>query len=78
MAYGNYKLLFRNRGPSRLWAGVFAEVLPACAQLTQQGGNLVGTGAVGNPAQGLSVALSADGTMAIEGGPTDNSSTGAG
>jgi hypothetical protein len=38
----------------------------------QQGNNLVGTGAVGNACQGMSVALSADGNTAILGGPGDN------
>src|SRR6266853_1474212 len=38
---------------------------------TQQGDKLVGSGAVGHPAQGRSVALSADGNTAIVGGPTD-------
>ncbi len=46
---------------------------------TQQSGKLVGTGAVGPlPAsQGASVALSADGNTAIEGGIWDNSGAGA-
>jgi hypothetical protein len=45
---------------------------------TQQGGKLVGTGAVGNAEQGgPSVALSADGNTAIVGGFADNSFTGA-
>ena len=35
---------------------------------TQQGSKLVGAGAVGNAAQGVSVALSADGNTAIVGG----------
>jgi hypothetical protein len=39
---------------------------------TQQGGKLVGSGAVGKSAQGSSVALSADGNLAIVGGPYDN------
>ena len=43
---------------------------------TQQGSKLVGTGAVGNAAQGTSVALSADGRTAIVGGPNDNSGAG--
>jgi len=41
------------------------------------GGKLVGTGAVGNSEQGVSVALSADGSTAIVGGPGDNSNAGA-
>jgi hypothetical protein len=44
---------------------------------TQQGSKLVGAGAVGQGGQGISVALSADGTTAIVGGPYDNSYTGA-
>ncbi len=44
---------------------------------TQQGGKLVGTGAVGDAQQGLSVALSADGNTAIVGGYFDSSETGA-
>ena len=39
---------------------------------TQQGGKLVGTGAVGNAGQGVSVALSGDGNTAIVGGHNDN------
>jgi hypothetical protein len=49
----------------------------ALAQFTQQGPKLVGTGAVGSAAQGVSVALSADGSTAIVGGYDDNSGTGA-
>jgi hypothetical protein len=44
---------------------------------TQQGSKLVGTGAVGNAGQGLSVALSADGDTAIIGGYQDRSDAGA-
>ncbi len=47
---------------------------------TQQGSKLVGTGASGGAGQGASVAISADGNIAIVGGPQDNgpySSTGA-
>ncbi len=43
---------------------------------TEQG-KLVGHGAVGNAAQGSSVALSADGNSAIVGGPSDDSYAGA-
>src|SRR5262249_58832076 len=39
---------------------------------TQQGGKLVGSGAVGSANQGISVALSAHGNTAIVGGPGDN------
>jgi hypothetical protein len=44
---------------------------------TQQGSKLVGTGAVGNAGQGLSVSLSGDGNTGIVGGSEDNSGTGA-
>jgi antibiotic biosynthesis monooxygenase (ABM) superfamily enzyme len=44
---------------------------------TQQGSKLVGTGAVGNAAQGYSARLSSDGNTAIIGGYVDNSSAGA-
>jgi hypothetical protein len=44
---------------------------------TQQGPKLVGTGAVGPAAQGLSVALSADGNTAVVGGPLDDGEVGA-
>ena len=43
----------------------------------QQGGKLVGTGAVGGAQQGWSVALSADGNTAIVGGANDNNNVGA-
>lgn len=43
----------------------------------QQGSKLVGTGAVGAAEQGVSVALSADGSTALVGGPLDNNSQGA-
>jgi hypothetical protein len=44
---------------------------------TQQGKKLVGNGAVGNARQGMSVALSADGSTAIVGGWSDNGRIGA-
>jgi hypothetical protein len=44
---------------------------------TQQGGKLVGTGAIGNAAQGQGVALSSDGNTAIVGGPGDSANAGA-
>jgi hypothetical protein len=43
----------------------------------QQGGKLVGTGAIGPAQQGFSVALSADGDTAMVGGPLDNNGVGA-
>jgi hypothetical protein len=44
---------------------------------SQQGAKLVGTGAVGNARQGMSVSLSADGNTAIVGGYLDNNLAGA-
>jgi gliding motility-associated-like protein len=44
---------------------------------TQQGSELLGTGASGTSGQGTSVALSADGNTALVGGPGDNISNGA-
>lgn len=49
---------------------------PAHAQYTQQGNKLVVNGAVGSPAAGTSVAISADGNTAIVGGPHDNNGAG--
>jgi len=48
--------------------------MPAAApdHFTQQGPKLVGTGSVGAAWQGMAVALSADGSTAIVGGPYDN------
>ena len=54
-----------------------AHAAAAQFQFTQQGSNLVGTSAVGAAKQGQSVAISADGTTAIVGGPSDNSGAGA-
>jgi uncharacterized protein YdbL (DUF1318 family) len=50
---------------------------PALAQFTQQGGKLIGTGAVGSGYQGYSIALSSDGNTAVVGGPGDNAFAGA-
>jgi hypothetical protein len=44
---------------------------------TQQGANLVGTGAVGGANQGYAVALSGDGKTAVVGGPGDDGQDGA-
>jgi antibiotic biosynthesis monooxygenase (ABM) superfamily enzyme len=49
----------------------------ALAQFSQQGPKLVGTGAVGSADQGVSVALSGDGSTAIVGGIFDNREAGA-
>jgi hypothetical protein len=46
-------------------------------QWSQEGSKLVGTGAVGDAAQGWSVTISADGTTAIAGGYYDDSEAGA-
>src|SRR5438128_2694134 len=51
--------------------------LPALAEFSQQGGKLVGTGAITGAEQGSSVALSADGNTALLGGPGDNGFLGA-
>jgi len=66
---GGYK---DNGGAGAVW--VFTR---SAGVWTQQGGKLVGTGAVGNAEQGFSVALSADGNTALIGGPADNSGAGA-
>ena len=47
------------------------------ASWTQQGSKLVGTGAVGNANQGISVALSGDGNTALVGGLLDDTNAGA-
>jgi uncharacterized protein (TIGR03437 family) len=44
---------------------------------TQQGGKLVGTGAIGNATQGFAVALSGDGNTALVGGYSDSNFLGA-
>ena len=44
---------------------------------TQQGGKMIGSGAIGQPSQGFSVGLSADGNTAIIGGDSDNGNIGA-
>jgi hypothetical protein len=64
--------LYDNGGMGAAW--VFAR---SGGVWSQQGSKLVGTGAVGNPGQGSSVALSADGHTAIVGGLGDNSGVGA-
>jgi PKD repeat protein len=60
-----------------VFAALLCAARPASAQFTQQGPKLVGTNAAGTAEQGASVALSADGSTAIVGGPGDNSSAGA-
>jgi hypothetical protein len=52
--------------------------VPTCVLVwSQQGNNLIGTGAVGNANQGWSVALSGGGNTAIVGGPFDSTRAGA-
>jgi hypothetical protein len=57
--------------------GMLLAANAATGQFTQQGSKLVGLGAVGAAHQGYSVALSADGNVAIVGGPYDDQSFGA-
>ena len=47
------------------------------SQFIQQGSKLAGTGIIGSPEQGFSVAISSDGNTAIIGGPFDNGNKGA-
>jgi hypothetical protein len=64
----------------RLAVAGAALVLPlhsALAQFFEQGPKLVGSGISGNPEQGNSVALSADGNTAIIGAPFDGGGVGA-
>jgi hypothetical protein len=65
------------RGCALVLVTLFSSHPSALAQFAQQGSKLVGMGAVGNAAQGASVALSADGTTAVVGGYGDNSNAGA-
>jgi IPT/TIG domain len=52
-------------------------IIPTPFPSGQQGNKLVGTGSVGQALQGWSVAISADGNTAIEGGDQDNGFAGA-
>ena len=66
--------------PMRFAVVLFLSLVATCslrAQFTQPGSRFSGTGAVGGANQGTSLALSADGSTAIEGGPLDNSGVGA-
>jgi hypothetical protein len=63
--------------PVLVFGALLCAAQPALAQFIQQGPKLVGSGAVGNAAQGYSVAVSADGNTAIVGGSQDNANTGA-
>jgi hypothetical protein len=60
-----------------IFGALFFSSQLALAQFTQQGPKLVSNDAVGQAAQGISVALSGDGNTAIVGGPVDNSNAGA-
>jgi len=60
-----------------LLAVLLSMAAPAFAQFTQSGGKLVGSGGIGKPLQGTSVSLSADGSIAVVGGPADNTGNGA-
>ncbi len=63
--------------PTVLVSAALLSSHPALAQFSQQGSKLVGTGADGAAAQGVSVSLSADGSTAIVGGSTDHNFAGA-
>lgn len=74
-ADGNTFVLGENQDDGQMGAAwIFSR---SAGVWSQQGGKLVGTGAVGNAAQGCSVSISADGNTAIVGGNTDNGNTGA-
>jgi hypothetical protein len=61
-----------------LCAALLVPAQPARAEFfAQQGGKLVGAGAVGTARQGLAVAVSGDGNTALVGGLLDSSSAGA-
>jgi hypothetical protein len=60
-----------------LCAALLWPAQPVLAQFTQQGPKLVGGNAIGAASQGWSVALSADSSWVIVGGPTDNNNAGA-
>jgi len=58
-------------------AWVFTRSVSILSPLRQQGGKLTGAGAVGQGIFGFSVALSADGSTALVGGPNDDANKGA-
>jgi len=64
-------------GANATSAGKFT-ITPTSYPAVQQGNALVGTNGVGQPYQGNSVAISADGNTAVVGGYNDNSNQGAG
>ena len=55
----------------------FTAVSASASQLVQQGGKLVGTGNIGPSAEGVAVAISADGNTILVGGEHDNGDIGA-
>jgi uncharacterized protein (TIGR03437 family) len=61
------------------WIAAALLLIPhaARAQYVQQGGKVVAPGSIGSPAQGTAVAVSADGSTAMTGGPGDNNGAGA-
>lgn len=74
--------LFQKFNRARLAALAFSIAIPAVlnagpGNYNQQGPKLVGTGAAGASAQGIGLALSADGNTALVGGPFDDQKHGA-
>ena len=69
--------LIRASLPTAFFVFVFVSTSAFAASYVQQGSKLVGTGAVGAAAQGLTVALSADGNTLIEAAENDNGNIGA-
>jgi hypothetical protein len=84
-AHQGYSVSLSNDGNTAIVGGAFDAGNTGAAWVwtrsgdtwSQQGGKLVGAGAVGVAEQGSSVALSRDGTTAIIGGPHDNNGVGA-
>jgi len=58
-------------------AALICTAAPVQAQFSQAGNKLVGAGSVGAPLQGTSVAVSADGSTVVVGGPADSNGAGA-
>src|SRR5690242_5274391 len=69
--------MLQSRVSGWLVVAILCICAPARAQFTQTGGKLVGPGGVVTPFQGASVALSADGSTAVVGGPGDDQGSGA-
>src|SRR5262245_6858351 len=64
--------------PAVLSAALLWPTQSALADFIQSGTKFAGTGGGGNPQQGNSVALSADGNTLIVGGPLDSNNAGGG